>query len=54
MSRRPWESPGAWMKSAAILAATWLVVYLFTHSVSAATTIVAIFLIAGLAGVLYT
>ena len=42
------------MKSAAILVATWLVVYLFTNSVSAAITITAIILIAGLAGVLYT
>jgi hypothetical protein len=54
MTKPAWKSPKTWVKSAAILAAAWVVAYLLTQSVSGANTLTAIFLIVGFAGLLIT
>ena len=49
-----WLSPRMWLKNAAILAAVWVVAFLFTKSVGTASIVAAIYFLIGLAGLLYT
>jgi hypothetical protein len=45
-----WKSPRMWLKNAAILAAVWVVAFLFTKSAGTATIVAAIYFLVGLAG----
>lgn len=54
VTKPAWKSPKAWTASTAMLIFAWVMVYLFTGSISKANATMAIFLIAGLAGFLIT
>jgi len=54
MDFRQFFSLKEWLRIVAIFTVTWIVSYVAIGSVGAATTIVAIFLLLGLAGLFYT